>query len=574
MGGPMRLKVWALRGLQLGVCFCLGLAGCTTGGARRSQPLSCATPNEHRADTVEDVSELAGAEWKASQPAEAAVEPAGFESLSTEGQPAPDRPYLPPPTAENSPAEEPSFPDERAADKTIPLPLEAPLPPDPIDEMRRLSPGLAEGAGNVCELDLSKALGIVSGQNPQIAIAAQRYREAYARLETARVLWLPSIHAGVSYNKHEGTLQGSNGLVFDKSRGALHSGLGVRSVGTGSPPVPGVVAHFHLTDAVFQPRIANRAAAARQAAANATTHDVLLETAVAYLDLLKAGQDRAIAEETLTHVQQLADLTSTFARTGQGPQADADRAEAALAVFKNAVTRAEEEVEVSAARLNELLRLDPTTTILPQEPTVVPVELVGEGEPLAELLATGLSNRPELAESRHLVGEAVHRYRREKYAPLLPSAFLAASYSGFGGGQGSTIDNFGDRFDFDAAAYWELRNLGFGDGAAREEARARYQQARLHNLQIMDRVAREVIEAHAQVQARRQQIAVAETGILAAADSYQRNMERIRAGEGLPIEVLQSIQALDQARREYLRSVVDHNEAQFRLHRALGWPIR
>jgi outer membrane protein TolC len=51
-------------------------------------------------------------------------------------------------------------------------------------------------------------------------------------------------------------------------------------------------------------------------------------------------------------------------------------------------------------------------------------------------------------------------------------------------------------------------------------------------------------------------------------------MERIRAGAGLPIEVLQAIQALDQARREYLRAVADHNEAQFRLHRALGWPIR
>jgi outer membrane protein TolC len=67
---------------------------------------------------------------------------------------------------------------------------------------------------------------------------------------------------------------------------------------------------------------------------------------------------------------------------------------------------------------------------------------------------------------------------------------------------------------------------------------------------------------------------VAESGIRAATDSYQRNMERIRAGEGLPIEVLQSIQALDEARREYVRAVVGHNEAQFRLHRALGWAIQ
>jgi outer membrane protein TolC len=47
----------------------------------------------------------------------------------------------------------------------------------------------------------------------------------------------------------------------------------------------------------------------------------------------------------------------------------------------------------------------------------------------------------------------------------------------------------------------------------------------------------------------------------------------VRDLEGLPIETLQSIQALDQARREYLRALVDYNAAQFRLQRALGWPI-
>ena len=135
------------------------------------------------------------------------------------------------------------------------------------------------------------------------------------------------------------------------------------------------------------------------------------------------------------------------------------------------------------------------------------------------------------------------------------------------------MDNFRDRFDLDAVAYWELRNLGFGESAAREETRAKYQQARQREIQVIDCVAREIIESNAQVQARHKQIAVAESGIEAATDSYKRNMQRIRGGVGLPIEVLQSVDAFDQARREYLRTVVQYNEAQFRLHRALGWPI-
>ncbi len=463
---------------------------------------------------------------------------------------------------------------ERVADEDLSRPPQNEVGPRRIADVMGSASSEPQRPENVCELNLSTALVMVSGRSPQVAFAAQRYSEAYAQLQAARVLWLPSIRAGVSYNKHDGRLQRSDGAVFDSSRASLNTGLGVQSVGTGSPAVPGLVARFHLTDAIFQPRIANRTAAARQETARATTNDVLLSTALAYLGLLNAIGQEAIARETTENARQLADLTVTFARAGQGSQADADRAAAEWAVRKNDVARAEERVEVASARLKELLRIDFDMVVLPQEPTVVPVELVSRDTPAGELLAVGLSNRPELAASRHLVGEAVHRYRREKFAPLLPSTLLGVSYGDFGGGPGSTVAGFGDRFDFDAVAYWEIRNLGFGERAARKAANARYHQARWREIETMDRVAREVIEARAQVHARHRQIAVAESGIEAATDSYRRNMQRIRGGEGLPIEVLQSIQALDQARREYLRTVVDYNEAQFRLHRALGWPIQ
>jgi hypothetical protein len=35
---------------------------------------------------------------------------------------------------------------------------------------------------------------------------------------------------------------------------------------------------------------------------------------------------------------------------------------------------------------------------------------------------------------------------------------------------------------------------------------------------------------------------------------------------------MQSVQALSVARREYLRTLIDYNTAQFALYRALGWP--
>jgi outer membrane protein TolC len=150
---------------------------------------------------------------------------------------------------------------------------------------------------------------------------------------------------------------------------------------------------------------------------------------------------------------------------------------------------------------------------------------------------------------------------------------LGASYGGLGGGTGSSLTNYGDRIDFDAGAFWELRQLGVGEQASRKEAQSRISQAKSMELQQLDRVAREVVEAHIQSESRYRQIEVADRAIESANQSYDRNLERIRNGQGLPIELLQAVQAMANAKREYVRSVADYNVAQFTLQRCLGWPI-
>ncbi len=54
------------------------------------------------------------------------------------------------------------------------------------------------GEHQTLRLDLARALELAGGQSPQIALAVARYREAYARWEGARSLWLPTLRAGTS----------------------------------------------------------------------------------------------------------------------------------------------------------------------------------------------------------------------------------------------------------------------------------------------------------------------------------------------------------------------------------------
>jgi len=450
------------------------------------------------------------------------------------------------------------------------------LPSDPIlqdsastDVASQTSPAESTRAQPI---DLSTALMLTSGRSPQVAFAQARIEESRAQLDRAEALWLPSLRAGANYNKHEGRIQDVAGSIIETSRGSAYSGLGAGAVGAGSPSVPGVVAQFHVSDAVFQPKIAQQTIRARNANARATMNDDLLATALAHLQLLRATQEKAVTEVAVTQFEELERVTREFAAAGQGLEADHDRARAELAFRKNELLRANEAVQLASARLAQQVRWEYGVELQPAETSLFPVSLVDSSTPAQGLVAVGLSNRPEIAESRHLICEAVERLNRERYASLIPSVLLGVSYGGQTGGLGSRMENSGDRFDADAMAYWELRQLGFGEQAAQREARSRIVQTRTKQIALMDHVAREIVESHAQVQSRSQQIVTAEESVSAAQDSFRRNWERIQNGQGLPIEVLQSIQALTIAQREYVRTIADHNAAQFTLHRSLGWP--
>ncbi len=441
--------------------------------------------------------------------------------------------------------------------------------PRPMPAPPSLQP--RERQGN--PIDLATALRLADGGNLQVAYAREQVRQALARVDRADVLWLPSIRGGVGFNHHDGGIQTVAGQQIDTSRGAAYFGLGASGYGNGSPNVPGVYANFALADAIFLPLAAQQFAGARQQAAAAVENDTLLRVALAYLELLRAEQELAIAEETRSLSQQLADLTANFAKAGEGLLADADRMRTELNVRIDDVERAHESTAVASARLAQLLRLDPVTPLDPIEPTAAAIEMTPTDCSLRQLVAEGLANRPELAEGRLLAGEAFARLRREEAAPLLPNVLVGLSEGDFAAGQGTPFANLQGRFDFDAIAYWELRNFGFGDRAARNEVRSQVEQAQIRQSDVADQIAREIVEAYAETQSRRREIETARQGIQSAIDSHRRNLDRIRAAKGLPIEALQSVQALAQSRREYLRAVIDYDSAQFSLYRAIGAPV-
>lgn len=453
-----------------------------------------------------------------------------------------------------------------------PIVESTPLTTAALTSMANESMPLAS-SGDFVSMNLPSALAMVGGQHPSVGLARWRVQEAYAQLERAEVMWLPSIQTGFSFHRHDGNYQASNGEIVDVNRNSFQYGLGAGATGAGTTPRPGLVAQFHLADAIFLPKVAEKNAWAQGHAASAVLNEQMLRAASAYIELLNAHQDARILEATRDRTSSLSKITADFAAAGEGLQADADRMQTELSLIENRMVGAQERIAIASARLAQTLSINADSQIVPLDPTVVPINLVSAETNKSSLIHTGLASRPELKESQALVAAACEAFKREKYAPFVPSVLLGFSTGGFGGGLGNNLNNVDSRYDFDALMSWEVRNLGLGERAARRDTSSRVQQAKYEKLRVMDQVALEVSESYSQVQFRRQQIEITQRAIQSAESSYDRNLSRIRDGQGLPLEVLQSVQALEAAQRAYLSALADYNQAQFRLQWALGFPI-
>src|SRR5262249_9398879 len=141
----------------------------------------------------------------------------------------------------------------------------------------------------------------------------------------------------------------------------------------------------------------------------------------------------------------------------------------------------------------------------------------------------------------------------------------------------------GPRGDFDIQVLWEFQNLGLGNLARMDERKAEHRLALYESFRLQDRVAAEVVQAHAEARAAAARVGDAEAGLRDALESVKLNFEGLgqtkRAGNLLilvvrPQEAVAAVQALAQAYADYYGALGDHNRAQFRLYRALGHPAQ
>ena len=258
----------------------------------------------------------------------------------------------------------------------------------------------------VSPIDLNTALRLAGVQNPQVLIAQQRVLEAVALRQLAAAQIIPSFNGGASYDSHAGNFQQSNGNILSVNRSAVYVGAGSNAVAAGTIAIPGLVLTGNVAEGLFRYLISRQVVRQSEFANLAERNQAFLRVCEAYCDLLQAEGRRAIAEEITADAEEVARITASYARTGLGRPADADRAATELAHRRAEIRQREGEILRASAQLCRVLNLDPSVRLHPTDAWVVPSPIVPDPIPLGELIALALTQRPEMGERRAVVSQA------------------------------------------------------------------------------------------------------------------------------------------------------------------------
>jgi outer membrane protein TolC len=455
----------------------------------------------------------------------------------------------------------------------------------------------------VMPLTLGASLALAGVENPIIGLAEQAVRTSLAEQLQARVLLLPSVNVGVNYHLHNGPLQSSFGAIRKVDSQLVNYGLGTYAITAGTQEIPGLLISTHLGNAIYAPLIARQVVASRRAEAQGTTNQVLLDVSRAYLTLMGAEGRLAVLRQSLADYAEVVRLTANYAKPGigLGRQGDADRARADYLSLQYQEKSAQQEVAVASADLAQYLNLDPSTRLQTGDVPIQVIEFVDPSLPLPKLLEIAVNNRPELRAAAATIAASSIRVSQEKTRPFFPLLIMGFSADEFGGGAvastsgnvpnphsggifppspgpetgGQTIPKFGriaPRTDVDVLAVWQLQNFGFGNLARIKGRRAELMEAQAARVLVYNTVAKEVTQAYSESASRLREVEVARRNVIVSSDGFQRDLDRIRGGQGLPIEVLNNARLLALARQALLKAIIDFDRSQFELFVALGQP--
>src|SRR6266571_1705644 len=410
---------------------------------------------------------------------------------------------------------------------------------------------------NVYPIDLPTALRLANAQNLDIQIARERLEEAKANHESAVELFFPWISPGAAYRRHENRIQDVVGNIIDADKQSYTVG-------------GALTAQMDLGDAVYKSLAAKQLVNAADHALESQRQDSTLAAAQGYYDLAKAKAIVEVVKEALSISQDYQKQLHDAVGAGIAFKGDELRVQTQTERYQIALRQALEGQRVAAARLAQVLHLDSSVELVPQDTDLVPLTLVETNAPLDSLVQQALRSRPELKQSQALVIAARDAKNGAVYGPLIPSLAAQAFGGGLGDGKNGSTGHFGESEDYVVGLGWRIGPGGLFDVGRVRASKARLEAAKISGAKVHDEITRQVVESHARAHSLQDQLATTKQNLATASETLRLTRERKQFGVGIVLEDIQAQQELTRARSDYVNAVAEFDKAQYSLLKALG----
>ena len=129
---------------------------------------------------------------------------------------------------------------------------------------------------------------------------------------------------------------------------------------------------------------------------------------------------------------------------------------------------------------------------------------------------------------------------------------------------------YNESSDYGIGLWWRIGPGGLFDAGRIAAGESRYRTAELEGEKLKEEIVLQVVESHTRVHSLFDQMATAQRALQAAQKTLDLSRERKEFGVGVVAETIQAEQDLTRARRGYLGTVAEYNQAQFALQRAAG----
>ncbi len=397
-------------------------------------------------------------------------------------------------------------------------------------------------------IDLPTVMRLAGANSLDVAWVREKVHEAHARRSLAVERFFPTVGPSLSYKRHTGETQGTEGNFVDVTKQQTFAG----GAGTLS---------WQAGEAVYATLAASRRLEGARAGLAGAERAAVLDAAIAYYDLVRETRKASIAADSAVAAEKMAEEFDAAAQAGRGFRGDVLRARVRAADSRLQQSRALAAAKQASIRLVSLLRLAPGIDLTPAEEAPSRLALVSEGTTARDWIDRGLATRPEVAAAAAEAEAAGHDVDAAVYGPLVPEVSATAS----GGQLGPTLGEADDTADYVVSLGWKIGPGGLFDVGRRDLAASKRGQSEVELARARQRIVDEVRQAHAALLARAEQIALAEQEVRDAQEALDLNRERQKAGMGIPLEYLEAEISLARAHQDQAAALADYNQAQLRL---------